>query len=344
VGLGLGQSDDAGGKRLDAEPRGHHARIIRGRRSGGNEDPRAVWPMVIKPPMTEADQTIDTSDASGANTPAGDIDAMLNELSNSTGETTPQTENGSADNPPASAQEPETSEESSLSAEEAEPAASAVAAETDSPTAADAADPEAALDQVDRELADLEGMLADTVAEMEAESASQPAAADSEPQPPQSKASDEGPGELPWPEPPGEASTLTTAQDEPIAASPLDEDPAAVGGSGGIDAPPSGEEAVGPTPDKLDDEPAQAAQEQPLQPTDEVGTSEPAAPPTSRVWMLTARLGRRLAAAVAATLVTLDRPFRGLKPGTKTILAFVGIATLAVAIATWVVGSFLPRM
>ncbi len=42
---------------------------------------------------------------------------------------------------------------------------------------------------------------------------------------------------------------------------------------------------------------------------------------------------------IVAPFVFMDTPFAGLSPKLKTLLGLAGIATLMVAVATWVVGS-----
>lgn len=52
-------------------------------------------------------------------------------------------------------------------------------------------------------------------------------------------------------------------------------------------------------------------------------------------------IGRRIAAALVWGFAILDKPFAQVGTGTKTILGYVGIATLLVAVGTWIAGSFL---
>lgn len=68
-------------------------------------------------------------------------------------------------------------------------------------------------------------------------------------------------------------------------------------------------------------------------------------PPTrparwSRLHGLACRMARVPAAAAVTVLVVLDTPFARVAPGIKSMLGYVGIATLIVAIATWVLGGF----
>ncbi len=206
--------------------------------------------------------------------------------------------------------------------------------DADLPSATDA---EVNLERVDEDLADLENLLAQTVAEMENESPSEAG-----PRP--TETPEEASGESAEPPSPAEASACATAESEPESDAdlPEDEEAAPAGSPEEIDAPPSEHSEALPTPGVVDDEPAaRTAEESPSPPEDEPGPGERVAPAPSRTRMFAVRLAHSVAAAGVKVIVVMDAPFARLSPGAKTLLGYVGIATLLVAIATWIVGSFM---
>jgi hypothetical protein len=204
-------------------------------------------------------------------------------------------------------------------------------------------DPEAVLDRVDQELADLESMLEDTLRDVDTGSDIDEALA--------SDALEDAITE----NPPFESSDRTANTDGAIPldaseAPTLEQDESA----------PTATDDVGPTEPLKDarlDAPETASipsdDTRPQGPVPESSAEAPDMPDvgdtrsrTLFVAAFTARLVavlRCLAPPFVWLLVTLDRPFSSLSPRTRTMMGYVGIVTMAMAAATWIIGNSLHQ-
>lgn len=219
---------------------------------------------------------------------------------------------------------------------------------------------DATLDQVDKELADLESMLAETVAEVEAESPSgaSPGGGSAEPlaeaeSGPNAAASDAAPRPESVDQP--EAVPAAATQNPPESGPPAEflgdatsasgdsADAQEVDTEGGARPDPTdssepADDSAKPAAETASQTPDPGDRSEPPRSADEQHDLSPEAVPSHASEMAT-RVLRCVSATGVSILVFADKPFAGLRPGLKMALGYVGIGTLIIAIATWIVSS-----
>jgi len=185
---------------------------------------------------------------------------------------------------------------------------------------------QASLDQVDKELADLEAMLAETVAESDAEPARDRGAAEKAPTAPAAqpvKATSSAAGGTP------DHHAEQRGQAAETGASEANAHPSAT--AKGQDT-----ESV---KEVRPETPAPDHEARPAEPAPQQGAATPQEPPIT-AGQAARRVINRIPSTAVAILDFVDLPFARLGPRTKTMLGCIGIATLLVAVATWILGCF----
>lgn len=212
-----------------------------------------------------------------------------------------------------------------LSSAESQPAAA------DCPVSA-AVDTEAALDHIDQDLAELESLLAQSISDASsiAESVMQAAPPEPEPKPATEESAPQGTAE--GDAPPGDAGTgdpvnedllqTDTSADEPTAAASPDADASGQPVEAPIETAGGADSLAQPV----------AAAESATSGTAETPLRPRAESPLNAIQQL-------IETVVVRPLTIVDAPFSGLSASIKTAIGLAGIATLVVALATWVIGS-----